>query len=222
MDQCLSWRAWRLCERKLLASRKDAEHANEGTVGTANTLAVSTRRPRPFFASLRLCERNAWFSRTYAESANEKGARPGGFTLVELLVVLLLLSLLLAVVPPLFSRAFPGVEARGAARTLAATLRNARSEAVFSGHDQAVILDLENKRYQRQGSDRVTELPGSLEVGLVTAREELLDERVGAIRFYPDGSSTGGRVTLGGGEDGWRVDVDWISGRIDIHERDAE
>ena len=180
MDQCLSWRAWRRCERNFPSSRQGAESANEGR------------------------------------------ARPGGFTLVELLVVLLLLSLLLAVVPPLFSRAFPGVEARGAARTLAATLRNTRSEAVFSGHDQAVVIDLENKHYQRQGSDRVTEIPGALELELVTAREELLDERVGAIRFYPDGSSTGGRVTLGGERDGWMVDVDWLSGRIDIHERDAQ
>lgn len=180
MGQCLSWRAWRLCER------------------------------------------NAWFSRKDAESAKESRAQPGGFTLVELLVVLLLLSLLLAVVPPLFSRAFPGLEARGAARSLAASLRNARSEAVFSGHDQAVIFDLENKRYQRQGSGRATALPGALELDLVTAREELLDDRVGAIRFYPDGSSTGGRVTLGDERGGWMVDVDWLSGRIDIHERDAQ
>ena len=38
------------------------------------------------------------------------------------------------------------------------------------------------------------------------------------ITFYPDGSSTGGRVTLRDEDNGYVVDVDWLTGRIDVRE----
>jgi len=45
-------------------------------------------------------------------------------------------------------------------------------------------------------------------------------ERVGAIRFFPDGSSTGGRVILkrDDGDAGWQVGVNWLTGRILVAE----
>ncbi|PIV82132.1 type II secretion system protein GspH, partial [bacterium CG17_big_fil_post_rev_8_21_14_2_50_64_8] len=59
-------------------------------------------------------------------------------------------------------------------------------------------------------------LPEKIEVALFTAQSELMDAKTGAIRFYPDGSSTGGRVTLSRGERKYRVDVDWMTGRVKI------
>jgi general secretion pathway protein H len=41
-------------------------------------------------------------------------------------------------------------------------------------------------------------------------------ERRGAIRFYPDGSSTGGRITVTFGRTQYLVDVDWLTGRVSI------
>ncbi len=37
-----------------------------------------------------------------------------------------------------------------------------------------------------------------------------------SIRFYPDGSSTGGRNTGSSGEGKYLVDVDWLTGRVSI------
>jgi general secretion pathway protein H len=51
---------------------------------------------------------------------------------------------------------------------------------------------------------------------LFTAQSDIVDEHVGAIRFYPDGGSTGGRVTLSAGERKFDVDVDWLTGRVAI------
>ena len=53
---------------------------------------------------------------------------------------------------------------------------------------------------------------------LYTAQSEIVDDKHGAIRFYPDGSSTGGRVTLASGERKFLVDVDWLTGRVTIKE----
>ncbi|MGD9709229.1 MAG: Tfp pilus assembly protein FimT/FimU [Halothiobacillaceae bacterium] len=59
---------------------------------------------------------------------------PGrGFTLVELLVVVLIAGLVLAVTPPLLTAALPGLQARASAQQLAAGLRMARVQAMAGG-----------------------------------------------------------------------------------------
>ncbi len=64
--------------------------------------------------------------------------------------------------------------------------------------------------------DTVRRLPSDLEIRMLTARSEQLDESIANIRFFPDGSSTGGRITLRGGSDDYDVSVDWITGRISV------
>ena len=59
-------------------------------------------------------------------------------------------------------------------------------------------------------------LPRGLELKLFTAQAEVSSESRGAIRFYPDGSSTGGRITVASGERKLLVDIDWLTGRVSI------
>jgi general secretion pathway protein H len=44
----------------------------------------------------------------------------------------------------------------------------------------------------------------------------LQDEAAGSIRFFPDGSSTGGRVMIAAGNEKLSVDVNWLTGRVSI------
>ena len=39
---------------------------------------------------------------------------------------------------------------------------------------------------------------------------------IGDIRFQPDGSSTGGRITLADGRRRMAVGVDWLTGRVSV------
>ena len=48
------------------------------------------------------------------------------------------------------------------------------------------------------------------------------DDRVGGVRFYPDGSSTGGRVLISRGGHGYQVGVTWLTGRIAIGRWDGD
>jgi general secretion pathway protein H len=147
-----------------------------------------------------------------------------GFTLLELLVVLVIMTLMVALVPPLLSSVGLTTEVRGAARQLSAGLRAARSEAVLRQRPVALTIDLEQRTATVDGSGKRIELPDDEDVTirLYTAQSELVDEQRGGIRFFPDGSSTGGYIALVEGRVEYRVNVDWLTGHVRIEDRDAE
>lgn len=139
-----------------------------------------------------------------------------GVTLIELLVVLAIMALLTAVVMPMLGPGVSTTELRGAARQVASGLRLARTEAMATRNETFVTLDLEGRRFMVGKSPQAHPLPREIEIKLFTAQMDLVDEKTGAIRFYPDGGSNGGRVTLAAGERKFEVDVDWLTGRIAI------
>jgi general secretion pathway protein H len=140
--------------------------------------------------------------------------RSSGFTLLELVVVLAIAALLLAVTPPLITAALPGVELKASARRVASGLRLAREEAIRSGRDTAFTLDVEERRYKVGDRFRDGRLPDGLTLKLEAAQKEMLNEHTGAVRFFPDGSSTGGRIILAYEGRGYQVGVQWLTGRI--------
>ena len=78
------------------------------------------------------------------------------------------------------------------------------------------MLDLEGRTFQVERDARTHTLPRQIELKLFTAQSDLVNEKIGAIRFFPDGGSNGGRVTLTAGERKFNVDVDWLTGRVAI------
>jgi general secretion pathway protein H len=146
------------------------------------------------------------------------GPRPStlapGFTLLELLVVLALATLLLALAPPLITSALPGVELKAAARRVTSGLRLAREEAIRSGRDRAFLIDVEERLIEVEGGYRSTSLPQDLDVKLEAAEQEMISDQAGGVRFFPDGSSTGGRIVLSDGKRGYQIGVQWLTGRI--------
>jgi general secretion pathway protein H len=139
---------------------------------------------------------------------------PRGFTLLELLIVLAIMVLVVSVALPLLSAAFPGVQLKAAARQTAAGLRMAREEAIRTGHSAAFTLDVADHTFTVQGGFRTVDLPSGLKLKLIAARSEMHGDRSGSIRFFPDGSSTGGRVILSRNDGGYQVGVEWLTGRI--------
>jgi general secretion pathway protein H len=141
-----------------------------------------------------------------------------GFTLLELLLVLVIAAAGYALVVGVGTGGVSGSELKSAARAVAAGLREARGTAIASQEPAAMTLDLERRSMEVDGGRRPRPLPQRLDLKLYTAQSEIVDEKRGAIRFYPDGSSTGGRVTLASGTRTFLVDVDWLTGRVSIKE----
>ncbi len=150
------------------------------------------------------------------------GRRQAGFTLLEVLIVLVIGVLLVALTPPLLSGMSGATELRGAARQLAAGLRNARNQAVTGQQEAILLLDLAGRRFAVSGDSREVALPNSVALHLYTAQSELLDGEKGSIRFFPDGSSTGGAITVSGPKRAYRVNVDWLTGAIAIVEQEGQ
>ena len=141
-----------------------------------------------------------------------------GFTLLELMVVLVVAAVAMGLVVPHFGAALAGMELRAAARDVASALRFARGRAVSLQRETAVVIDLEARTYRIEGvgDDRTHDLGRNTGLHLITGRSEVRGDSEGAISFFPDGSSTGGRLTLDSGNRSHVVDVRWLTGRVSI------
>ena len=141
--------------------------------------------------------------------------RQSGLTLIEILIVLGIMAIVTAIAIPVIN-GVSNAEMRSAARQLASGLRLARSEAVSQRRETFLVIDLAGRRFKVDRDTREYALPRNVELKLFTAQRDLVDEKTGSIRFFPDGGSNGGRITLAAGERKFEVDVDWLTGRVAI------
>lgn len=142
--------------------------------------------------------------------------RAAGVSLLELMIVLMIMAIVAALVVPMLGGGVSNTELRSAARQLAAGLRLARSEAVSQRRETFLLLDVAGRRFKVDRNPQEHALPRDVELKLFTAQKDLVDDKTGSIRFYPDGGSNGGRITVGSGERKYEVDVDWLTGRVAI------
>ena len=118
-----------------------------------------------------------------------------GFTLLELMAVLVLMTFLMGLVLPSLLRSWEREKTRAALRGLAVALRTARSEAVTESSRTRVFVNLGTGRYWLEKSERGGRLKGlsPTETRLVWQNPQ---KSRGYIAFYGDGSSSGGKLVL--------------------------
>ena len=141
-----------------------------------------------------------------------------GFTLLEVIVVMVIAAIIYAVLLSVPFGKASAADLKAAARSLASGLRTAQTTAITTRRDAVMTLDLESREFIATGESQAHKLRDGLDLKLYTAQTEVSSEKRGGIRFYPDGSSTGGRITVSSGERKYLVDVDWLTGRVSIAE----
>lgn len=141
--------------------------------------------------------------------------RTRGFTLIEIMVVMVIIALVMGLVATSMARSVSSAEARAATRKMVASLRYTRARAILDKKEQVFQVDTENRTYQAPGRKQIT-LPKGVDVTITTARSEFTAENVGGIRFFPDGGSTGGHIELTVNEREYRVNVAWLTGETQL------
>ncbi|NOR69138.1 MAG: prepilin-type N-terminal cleavage/methylation domain-containing protein [Methylomarinum sp.] len=139
-----------------------------------------------------------------------------GFTLIELTVVLLIVVLGFSVIGINISSGNQSSQLKAVTRDLASALRYARGQALISHDEITVAINLAENTYQVSSREKRYHFSDEIEVTLVIAQDEFKDDEVGQLRFYADGSSSGGRITLEWGDLINKIDVNWLSGKVEI------
>ncbi|NII12069.1 GspH/FimT family pseudopilin [Oleiagrimonas sp. C23AA] len=142
-----------------------------------------------------------------------RGAR--GFTLLEMLAVILLIGIAATVVSVSISHGLSGARVRAAGSDLSAALRYTRAQAIVHRRSEVLRVDVAARSYQAPGRP-AKRLPSGMALKVTSASGDQQGGHLAGIRFFPDGSSTGGRITLRRGAREWHVNVAWLTGAIEV------
>jgi general secretion pathway protein H len=143
-----------------------------------------------------------------------------GFTLLEMVLVVMLVALMFTLVPRLFGSGVSGTELKSNVRALAAAMKLARDSAINTRREAFVTVNVQSREFTTTFEDKTHKLNEQLTMKLFTSQADQINEQTASFRFYPDGSSNGGRVSVAAGEVGnareFAIDVDWLTGRVTV------
>ena len=154
-----------------------------------------------------------------SQSSGLRGKSQRGFTLLELVVVLFVVVLGFSVIGLNLSSGNDSTQIKAAARDIVSALRYARGQALMTHQDATVAVNLSDNSYTVTGRDKHYQIPETIDITVVTAQTELTGEGSASIRFFADGSSTGGRITLERGNAAWKIDINWLTGQIELESK---
>lgn len=132
---------------------------------------------------------------------NSKRNSQRGFTLIELIIVMVLLTTVLAVAAPALSKFFKGRVLKDETRRFMALLKHGRNEAISDGVPMVFWVDVNFKRfglspresYEDHGS-RTFEFQLNEALEIIADPNDLSNPNVGRIEFLPDGSIVEGSL----------------------------
>jgi general secretion pathway protein H len=142
-----------------------------------------------------------------------------GFTLLEIMLVLFIVILGFAAIGLNISSGNDATKLQSAARDMVSALRFTKGQALISHAETTVALDLNENTYTVSDRDKVYTIPDTIALTVVTAQEELSGKGLASIRFFPDGSSTGGRIKLEMNSAIWQIDINWLTGQIELESK---
>lgn len=138
-----------------------------------------------------------------------------GFTLLELIIVLGIMVLGFGAVAVNMSSGNDSMALKAATRDLASGLRFVRSQAMISHSPSALDFNLSDNSYSLTGQAKIYHLAEDIDVTISTAKDDL-HEGSAQLRFFPDGSSIGGRITLEKNKLSQEININWLTGHVSI------
>jgi len=156
------------------------------------------------------------------------GARSRGFTLIEMIIVMVIISLLAMLVTPRLAKTLQHLEVRGAAKKISAILRYCRSESVNKSRIYSVSFDTVSRLLSVQSTEENDEkstversyaLPEEVQVEKIEPGKTLLESSLPTFEFYPNGGSNGGTALVRRVESrAYLILIDPLTGTVKVEE----
>ena len=142
-----------------------------------------------------------------------KNSARGGFTIIEIIVSLGLLSLIIGLSIGIISRRGGRVEIEAAMRGMCRALRATQSISLATNKDSVFMINIYRNSYLSNGSHEVI-LPPSILIRVSSGRYGLQDDNHPSITFFPDSTSSGGVVTLENSKVKGSISVNWLTSEV--------
>ena len=136
-----------------------------------------------------------------------------GFTLIEVIVVMVMIAVLAGMVASGMTDSLGKAKIRAVSKNLVSAMRYTRGQAIVKHEQKTITFNVEDKTYQAPRK-KIVHIPDEIDINVYTADSEVADETTGSIRFFSDGSSTGGWVKLTHKNKIWKINVNWLTGEI--------
>ncbi|MEN6615742.1 MAG: prepilin-type N-terminal cleavage/methylation domain-containing protein [Syntrophorhabdus sp.] len=136
-----------------------------------------------------------------------------GFTLIEVMMVMILIVIILGVSAVFFANRLPSEDLNSASRDLSAMLRFARLLAKNSGEPHQVFIDLDRGRYGIPGVQTRT-IPKGISIKITDPVEGEIVRGEMTITFNESGGTNWGRITLSNARKALYIDLDPVVGAV--------
>lgn len=143
--------------------------------------------------------------------------RQTGFTLLEVIVVMVMIAVLMGFFASGMTKSLKKAKIRAVSKNLVSAMRYTRGQAVVKHKEKTITFNVKDKTYKAPRK-KLMQIPEGVDINVYTADSEIADEDTGAIRFFSDGSSTGGWVKLTHKNKTWKINVNWLTGEISMVE----
>ena len=133
-----------------------------------------------------------------------------GFTLLEIILVLFLITLILGLSSVFFAGFLPSAKINATGREITGMIRHARSLARMNMESRTVMIDLDNRTYGIEGLGTKYFPPDTLVRVIDPFSGDEITRGKYPIVFHPIGGMTGGTIILSLGKKEIRIDLDPI------------
>ncbi len=127
-----------------------------------------------------------------------KRSRSGGFTLLELVIVLFLAALMVGMGVIAMMGRLPSAALDATVREISATMRQARSMARTQMQKQSIVVNLDERTYGIEGRPS-RKIPGEIGIRIDDPLAGEVEQGVHCLAFLPYGGIEGGAVVVTAG-----------------------
>lgn len=139
--------------------------------------------------------------------------KKNGFTLLEIIIVLFLVTLILGLSTVFFAGYLPSVKVDATGREISGMIRHARSLARMNMERRTVMIDLDNRTYGIEGLGTKSFPPDAFIRVIDPFSGEIIRGKY-PIVFNPAGGMSGGIIILSWGKKVIRIEMDPITGAV--------